>query len=42
MGLQAALGDTHLDEWTFEVGGEPVESHQEFQKRLGAATTIRE
>ncbi|MFF5303499.1 hypothetical protein ACFY5F_29500 [Streptomyces sp. NPDC013161] len=40
--LQAALIDAPLDEWAYEVDGEPVADHQEFQKRLDAAASIRE
>ncbi|WP_327321107.1 hypothetical protein OG735_00250 [Streptomyces sp. NBC_01210] len=40
--LEAALADTSLDEWAYEVAGEPVEGYQEFQKRLGAAARISE
>jgi hypothetical protein len=39
--LQAALIDAPVDEWAYEVDGEPVEDFQEFQKRLDAATSVR-
>ena len=40
--LQAALVDAPVDEWAFEVDGEPVGGYQEFHKRLDAAASIRE
>lgn len=39
-GLEAALVDAPLDEWAYEVGGEPVVDHQEFPKRLDAVASI--
>lgn len=39
--LQAALIDAPVDEWAYEVDGEPVEDFQEFQKRLDAAASVR-
>ncbi|WEP00715.1 hypothetical protein A6P39_044200 (plasmid) [Streptomyces sp. FXJ1.172] len=40
--LEAALADAPLDEWAYEVAGEPVEGYQEFRKRLDAAASISE
>ncbi|CCK32886.1 hypothetical protein BN159_p5 (plasmid) [Streptomyces davaonensis JCM 4913] len=39
--LQAALIDAPVEEWAYEVDGEPVEDFQEFQKRLAAAASVR-
>lgn len=36
-----ALIDAPVDEWAYEVDGEPVEDFQEFQKRLDAAVNVR-
>ncbi|MET8724066.1 hypothetical protein [Streptomyces misionensis] len=40
--LEAALRDAPLDEWAYEVDGEPVEDFQEFKKRIDAAAGARE
>jgi hypothetical protein len=40
--LQAALNDAPVDEWTFEVDGEPVEGYAQFQERLAAAAGVQE
>lgn len=39
--LQAALIDAPVDEWAYEVDGEPVKDFQEFQQRLDAAPSVR-
>ncbi|MGW2683618.1 hypothetical protein ACWC6I_10750 [Streptomyces sp. NPDC001414] len=39
--LQAALIDAPVDEWAYEVDGEPVEDFQEFQKRLDTTANVR-
>ncbi|MEU1520436.1 hypothetical protein ABZ490_51505 [Streptomyces sp. NPDC005811] len=39
--LQAALIDASVEEWAYEVDGEPVDDFQEFQKRLDATTSVR-
>jgi len=40
--LLAALVDAPIDDWAFEVGGEPVDSYEAFQERLDAATDVGE
>lgn len=38
--LASALYDAPINEWTFEVRGEPVESYDEFQRLINEAESI--
>ncbi|MET8724064.1 hypothetical protein [Streptomyces misionensis] len=39
--LQVALADAPVEEWAYEVDGEPVEDFREFQTRLDAEANVR-
>ncbi|MGV9342845.1 hypothetical protein [Streptomyces sp. NPDC003688] len=38
--LEGALADHPVDAWDYEVDGEPVKGHEDFQARLAEAMTI--